>query len=691
MATADEYAAWIVKNADKKGTPDFETVAQAYRAAKGEPGAPKGTGSDALDAGNAIGTGYQRSMLGLAGLPADTAANVVDLGKAGIGSAYTAATGKVAPEWLQLGDRSNTPLTSAWLMKQARKTDLGKTLLDPANPEYEGGYLQSAGSGLSAVMNPSSNGQLVNQAVVGPLSQLLAKFTGDTTGNQALAIAAGTAPAGAQRAVTDGVKRVVRGGEDGRKAMEQRVQDLKNAGIDNPTLGLASGNQGIGALENLLQNAPGAVSRMRKNRDAALEGLANKTEQAADLASTNRGSTATGQGIQAGLNQSFKDKVKTKQGELYDTLETKIGSQTPTNVDKTQGTLARLNEDIQGSPSLSRFFKNSTIQALEKAMSEDVGQSKAYTPSQLRAALETNPQRAGDLSQALGEGALPFEAVKKTRTLVGNEIADHSLLSNVPKSKWKPLYASLSDDMQAAATKAGPEASGAFNRANDYTRASIGRMERVAPFADRAAPEQSFTALANTLGENVSTFQAVKKSLPEGVRGQMAGTVLERLGKARNGAQNDSGDVWSPETFLTNWNKMSPRARDELFSGFPNSGQVKADVEAVAKATSYMRDNSKMWANPSGTGANLAARGTLGGIGLGTVGALAGVVPWAVPALGGAAMLSSNLAARGLTSRSVVDAMTRGQGDPSSLTQTQIRALVSLLEQQKQGQTNAGN
>jgi len=34
MATADDYAAWIVKNADKQGTPEFETVARAYAAAK---------------------------------------------------------------------------------------------------------------------------------------------------------------------------------------------------------------------------------------------------------------------------------------------------------------------------------------------------------------------------------------------------------------------------------------------------------------------------------------------------------------------------------------------------------------------------------------------------------------------------------------------------------------------------------
>jgi len=38
MATADEYAGWIVKNADKRGTPEFNTVAQAYQLAKSEEG-----------------------------------------------------------------------------------------------------------------------------------------------------------------------------------------------------------------------------------------------------------------------------------------------------------------------------------------------------------------------------------------------------------------------------------------------------------------------------------------------------------------------------------------------------------------------------------------------------------------------------------------------------------------------------
>jgi hypothetical protein len=34
MATAEQYADWIIKNADKRGTPEFDTVARAYQAAR---------------------------------------------------------------------------------------------------------------------------------------------------------------------------------------------------------------------------------------------------------------------------------------------------------------------------------------------------------------------------------------------------------------------------------------------------------------------------------------------------------------------------------------------------------------------------------------------------------------------------------------------------------------------------------
>ena len=36
MASAQDYADWIVRNADKRGTPEFETVAKAYASAKAQ-------------------------------------------------------------------------------------------------------------------------------------------------------------------------------------------------------------------------------------------------------------------------------------------------------------------------------------------------------------------------------------------------------------------------------------------------------------------------------------------------------------------------------------------------------------------------------------------------------------------------------------------------------------------------------
>ena len=44
MATAEQYADWIVKNKDKQGTPEFNTVAEAYKIARTETKAPQGVG-----------------------------------------------------------------------------------------------------------------------------------------------------------------------------------------------------------------------------------------------------------------------------------------------------------------------------------------------------------------------------------------------------------------------------------------------------------------------------------------------------------------------------------------------------------------------------------------------------------------------------------------------------------------------
>jgi hypothetical protein len=112
MATAQEYAQWIVANKDKRGSPDFETVAKAYEAAKraeglpmaegapiptGGPAAPAYTGKDPemarLQAGGAAPTTAQkvRGAAELLNVPFALAGGVVG-GVAGAGEALL--TGK---------------------------------------------------------------------------------------------------------------------------------------------------------------------------------------------------------------------------------------------------------------------------------------------------------------------------------------------------------------------------------------------------------------------------------------------------------------------------------------------------------------------------------------------------------------------------------------------------------------------
>jgi hypothetical protein len=66
-----------------------------------------------------------------------------------------------------------------------------------------------------------------------------------------------------------------------------------------------------------------------------------------------------------------------------------------------------------------------------------------------------------------------------------------------------------------------------------------------------------------------------------------------------------------------------------------------------------------MWANPSGTGANIAARATLGALGVGGAGSLAGMVNPAI--VGGAALslLGTNRLAAALTNKDLVKAFAR--------------------------------
>jgi hypothetical protein len=131
-----------------------------------------------------------------------------------------------------------------------------------------------------------------------------------------------------------------------------------------------------------------------------------------------------------------------------------------------------------------------------------------------------------------------------------------------------------------------------WKRANDYTRASQQRIDTAfgKVLGDKVTPEQAYERLIGMAQEggaraNIVSLNEMFRSLPKEDAAAVAGTVIRRMGRAGNAAQNADGDAWSAATFLTNWNKMASPARKIISrSGLdPSVGDELTKLARVAE------------------------------------------------------------------------------------------------------------
>lgn len=272
---------------------------------------------------------------------------------------------------------------------------------------------------------------------------------------------------------------------------------------------------------------------------------------------------------------------------------------------------------------------------------------------------------------------LPYEALKKLRTLVGNEISDSSLSSDVPRSKWKSLYAALSKDLDAAAKETGnPAAVKAMERANAFSRAGHARIEDVLDkVAKQDIPEKVFKSAVNPadMQAGATKIGSIMKSLTPAERDVVKSAFIRRMGLASAGQQGAEGERFSTQTFLTNWNKMSPQAKSVMFSG--QDGRLRISLDQIAKASESIKSGSKVFSNPSGTSHATAQIGLAGGI----AGSIAsGHIGVAAGLIGGAA--GANLTARLMTYPPFVQWLAKS----TRLSPAAVPAAVSSLQRSMQ-------
>lgn len=490
--------------------------------------------------------------------------------------------------------------------------------------------------------------QQVAAAAGGAGSAGVAREGGASPAVQAAAgLAGGLAPSLATAGGAAATRFLLRGGDQNIPDVQDAIKTFRGAGTE-PSVGQATGNRFAQATESLLSKYPGGAGVMAGKAESQAAEIGTKVEKLADNLSANATPSVAGRAIEKGLSGpgGFVDRFKQGQKVLYDKLDQFIKPSDSIKLSNTEKTLASMNQDIQGARNISQRFKNREVMDIEEALKRDtLGQN----------------------------GTLPYQAVKKLRTQVGEKIENGSLSDSVPRSQWRALYAALSKDLDGAAQATGnPGAVKAMQRANAFSRAGHTRIDDILDKVSKQdIPEKVFKSAVNPadMQAGASKIQGIMKSLTDGERDVVKSAFVRRMGLASAGQQGAEGDTFSSQTFLTNWNKMSPQAKDVMFSS--KDGNLRKSLDQIASTAERIKEGSKVFANPSGTAPAIALAGLAGSAGTalatGNIGTAAGL-------LGSAA--SANLTARLMTNPRFVSWLARATQIRNP--ETAVQAIQSL-------------
>lgn len=225
------------------------------------------------------------------------------------------------------------------------------------------------------------------------------------------------------------------------------------------------------------------------------------------------------------------------------------------------------------------------------------------------------------------------------------------VLGRVARSMEEDVVGTMVNNNKAGAANA-------FKTANQYWRQRVETLDDALQpiLGPNVTPEgvlDSINAMSRGGKGGVQRLVRVINSLPEEDRGNIRATIIDRLGRAKAGAQDAGGEVFSPAEFLTNWNKMSNEAKYALFGRDKKLAQSLDDIATLAASTKQ----AQRFVNQSQTAGALqvgnlynvmAGAGILGGAGAAGAGnfgvALSSVVlPLVITRLSANALTSQRL------------------------------------------------
>ena len=355
--------------------------------------------------------------------------------------------------------------------------------------------------------------------------------------------------------------------------------DFANAGVD-PSAGAVTGNRSMQMIEKGLSNTPGGARVMQEQGQRQIDQLRAEAERIARAIGPGGTTQEAGATIKQGA-EAAGQRFATRREGLDDAVANLIGRDTRVPVPNVSAAIARLEAAVAAAPATRR--------------------------PQLQAALEELQAVQSDAAN----GGIPFQALREARTSLGRALDDPDVSGYSPRAMaaLRQAYGHISDDIFAAARQAGPDAERALAVHDRYTRFNRNvNLPTLQKIADKDLDEEAFKYAMSGAKDGGSRLFTLRRNLNPEEWDVVSSSVFSKLGRAKPGQQGATDLAAEPgefsvNTFLTNWNTLSPEARRALFAGTRYQG-LNPEINGLVRVVERLKDADKM-ANPSGTARNL--------------------------------------------------------------------------------------
>lgn len=463
-----------------------------------------------------------------------------------------------------------------------------------------------------------------------------------------------------------------------KSAGQNLMQDFEHTGVtpNVPTIGQG---YAAGAAANLGKVLP--FSPVTRGVSRSTTETADAVSRAAERYGTTGSPEEAGNVVRNAINRFVEDRTQAQRD--YGTFFGLMQKAPPVQMTHTLATLNDIMGRFPSEPELAGLFTKSPLARLKGALTPRTETIAAKTSpvfgpngQPIETAAARTVQRGGTLT--IGE-------LKELRTQISYMLDEHPFgPEEIPKAQLRRLYGALTQDLHAAAVQEGPRAAKALATATFNYGTRMRMRDMLRPLVAQGSPESTFRSLNKAAeGGNTGMLRTVKKAIAPSEWNEFAAAVVRRLGEPTSGTKDVLSDrSFSVGSYVTNWNKLTPAAKDELF-GVDLPGTPRANLEALARVAQAQKNVGRL-SNVSHSGEMVAIAGTVEEV---TRALAEGRLPWAAAlGLGGAYGMSRLLMSPAFTRwlyrlPAIVKATGGGPGTTTAAVTALQRALVPEPEQ----------